>query len=368
MFLTVTSLTLHSPPADAGIWDFLKNLFSIFKSKGSSSSGGGGSYSGGGLADVSAGTSNPMGEDLDIKQYCPDGSENPEFAAQKYIIALADSSGSNCSTYKWRDRGTAPKGYVSGMALVFARKVCEEGSNSGSRSVASQSSQSSSKDALALYGKSGSLVNTYTLLIGLGMRESSGKHCEGRDQSASNTTAETAEAGMFQTSWNSRSASPEITELFNEYKSGKKECFKETFSKGVKCSSGNWSTYGRGSGAEFQELSKHCPAFAADVAAVNVRVLRKHYGPLNRGEAEFRNGCATMLTGVQDAVRQNPQLCDGLLKGEGRAPASTGEQASSCTAQNSTTVSPETTPAGDSTIAAPATIESTTDEGAAIAR
>ena len=38
----------------------------------------------------------------------------------------------------------------------------------------------------------------FVLLIGLGMRESSGKYCEGRDKSASNRSAETAEAGLFQ--------------------------------------------------------------------------------------------------------------------------------------------------------------------------
>ena len=49
------------------------------------------------------------------------------------------------------------------------------------------------------------------------MRESSGKYCEGRDKSADNTTAETAEAGLFQTSFNARRSSPLLPKLFAEF-------------------------------------------------------------------------------------------------------------------------------------------------------
>ena len=41
--------------------------------------------------------------------------------------------------------------------------------------------------------------------LGLGMRESSGQYCCGRDTSEDNTTADTAEAGLFQMSWNAMS-------------------------------------------------------------------------------------------------------------------------------------------------------------------
>jgi len=37
------------------------------------------------------------------------------------------------------------------------------------------------------------------------MRESSGQYCCGRDTSEDNTTADTAEAGLFQMSWNAMS-------------------------------------------------------------------------------------------------------------------------------------------------------------------
>ena len=39
----------------------------------------------------------------------------------------------------------------------------------------------------------------FVMLLGLGMRESSGRYCEGRDF-GTNVSADTAEAGMYQTS------------------------------------------------------------------------------------------------------------------------------------------------------------------------
>jgi len=51
------------------------------------------------------------------------------------------------------------------------------------------------------------LRHLFVLLTGLGMRESSGHYGEGRDASATNTSAYTAEAGLFQVSYNSHHAS-----------------------------------------------------------------------------------------------------------------------------------------------------------------
>ena len=55
----------------------------------------------------------------------------------------------------------------------------------------------------------------FVLLMGLGMRESSGKHCEGRDRSASNSTSDTAEAGLYQTSWNANTCCTDFVNLFD---------------------------------------------------------------------------------------------------------------------------------------------------------
>jgi hypothetical protein len=74
------------------------------------------------------------------------------------------------------------------------------------------------------------LCHLFVLLIGLGMRESSGKYCEGRDRAASNTSAASAEAGMFQTSFDAASANPLLGQLFEQYltkPNGFAEIFKE---------------------------------------------------------------------------------------------------------------------------------------------
>ena len=62
-------------------------------------------------------------------------------------------------------------------------------------------------------------VNTLAEITG--MRESSGQHCCGRDISADNVTADTAEAGLFKragtpraAAWKSKKVRPEADDLF----------------------------------------------------------------------------------------------------------------------------------------------------------
>src|SRR5262249_50877642 len=145
------------------------------------------------------------------------------------------------------------------------------------------------------------LRHLFVLLIGLGMRESSGRYCEGRDRSASNTTAETAEAGLFQTSFNARSASPLMQPLFVKY-STNPTGFVEIFKEGVHCRPSDLENFGSGDGEEFQRLSKACPAFAAEFAALGLRNIRKHWGPINTKAAEIRSEGDAMLKRVQDLV------------------------------------------------------------------
>jgi hypothetical protein len=156
------------------------------------------------------------------------------------------------------------------------------------------------------------LRHLFVLLIGLGMRESSGKYCEGRDRSASNTTAETAEAGLFQTSFNARSASPLLPVIFAQYKANP-QGFLDVFKEGVRCSAAGLENFGSGEGVEFQRLSKECPAFAAEFAAVGLRHVRKHWGPIAMRAAEVRAECDEMLRQVQDAVDASPVICSALL-------------------------------------------------------
>jgi hypothetical protein len=138
-------------------------------------------------------------------------------------------------------------------------------------------------------------------LTGLGMRESSGRCCEGRDLSASNTTADTAEAGLFQQSWNSRFASPELPKLFAEY-SANPQGFYAIFSEGITPHAGDLDDFGSGDGEAFQALCKSCPAFAVECAAVGLRTIRTHWGPINRQEAELRPEADSLFQQVQSIV------------------------------------------------------------------
>src|SRR5262245_60353301 len=91
-----------------------------------------------------------------------------------------------CATKTWPGRGLAPKAYIRGIALVFARAVCNPTRDDVKITSEAKASgaQGRKKDALTWYnarfsaaGMSNdtagldSLRHTYALLIGLGMRE-----------------------------------------------------------------------------------------------------------------------------------------------------------------------------------------------------
>ena len=227
--------------------------------------------------------------------------------------------------FDWPRRGVAPVGYIKGMAVVYARVYCKlRAGDPFAVEMAKAKAQSTSRDALSWYDDEfralgmrndaagvATLRHLFVLLIGLGMRESSGKHCEGRDRSQSNTTAQTAEAGLFQTSFNARSGSPLLPRLFAQYLENPSG-FVEIFREDVRCTAANLENFGSGQGRDFQRLSKECPAFAAEFAAVGLRNVRKHWGPITRKEAEIRPEADAMLRDVQDAIDASPDLCAAL--------------------------------------------------------
>jgi hypothetical protein len=247
----------------------------------------------------------------------------PDSAPIDQITQIAAQS--DIARYSWKDRGVAPKGYIKGMALVYARVYSKlNAGDAAAAEMAKAKSDDSDHDALAWYDPvfaaagmnndtagADTLRHLFVLLIGLGMRESSGKYCEGRDTSASNTTAETAEAGLFQTSFNARTASPLLPKLFAAY-SENASGFVEIYKEGVKCSAAELENFGSGDGKEFQRLSKACPAFAAEFAAVGLRNIRKHWGPIIRRGAEVRLECDEMLRQVQAAVDESPEAFSAL--------------------------------------------------------
>jgi len=216
--------------------------------------------------------------------------------------------------YSWKDRGVAPPGYTIGMALAFAITHLQLGGDvSWAVQMAKANTHNSDKDALSWYAgkfddlgmnndQSGpdTLRHLWVLMLGLGMRESSGRHCEGRDQSASNVSSDTAEAGLFQQSWNSSNSTPEMPKEMNFFDQDQTSCFLQAFKQGVSCSSSEWSCYGSGTGYHFQELCKSCPTYAAQSCASGLRTIRQHWGPINRYEAEVKSAADDMFKQVQD--------------------------------------------------------------------
>ena len=226
----------------------------------------------------------------------------------------------------WKDRGVAPVGYIKGMALTFGRAYCKlKAGDPAAAEMAKAVTTNIARDALTWYkdrfaeagmdnsvAGADTLRHLFVLLTGLGMRESSGQHCEGRDRSAHNTTAETAEAGLFQMSFNARSASPLLPSLFAHY-SANPSGFVDVFKEGVRCSASSLENFGSGEGKAFQRLCKECPAFAAEAAAVGLRNIRKHWGPISRRQAELRSECDELYRQVQAAVDASPALAAALL-------------------------------------------------------
>ena len=218
------------------------------------------------------------------------------------------------------DRGTAPLGYTVGMALAYATCVRKfEQGDMTAHEIARAETGDTDHDALALYRSQfakigminsvagrGVLRSVFVFLLGLGMQESSGKHCCGRDQSATNVESDTCEAGLFQTSWNYHVCATDAETLFDEYRHAlqrpESQCQLKTFEDEVSCSGDDWENYGSGTGTEFQELSKICPAFAVESAAVGIRNLRKHWGPIGRMEVQIVPEAKTLFIEIDDIL------------------------------------------------------------------
>jgi hypothetical protein len=226
------------------------------------------------------------------------------------IVQIAETS--EIAKYDWNDRGTAPPGYTAGIALCFALAAKWLDDRSPPAELMAQADrEDEDEDALSWYAEQfdeiemdntedglDTLRGLFVLLLGLGMRESSGRYCEGRDMSADNVSADTAEAGMFQTSWNIRSCCKEIPPLLDAYWRDPNG-FLDVFDNGVSPDGNDLGNYGSGDGAKYQFLSKFAPAFHVMVTALGLRYLRQHWGPINRSEVELRPEADDMLRRVQ---------------------------------------------------------------------
>ncbi len=227
------------------------------------------------------------------------------------IYTMAQTS--EIADYAWPDRGIAPTGYIAGIALCFAYAV-RSGDDDDAVNVMSQAQGNPEKDALAWYEaeftKLGmnnkvagpdTLRHLFVMMMGLGMRESSGRYCEGRDMSASNVASDTCEAGLFQTSWNIRSGSPTIEPLIFDFWDNPNG-FLSQFKEGITATANNLNSYGSGDGARYQWLSRFAPLFTVMVTGVGMRCLRQHWGPINRREVTLKKEADDLLKDVQELV------------------------------------------------------------------
>ncbi len=210
---------------------------------------------------------------------------------------------SKIAKYKWPQRGVLPVGYVKGMAVSYAKNICKPIKN-----------LNGGKGALEHYDLSRSQRSLFSLLVGLGPRESSGRHCTGRDTTNPRPSSEGAEAGLFQTSWNARNvpaangnkaATEEMIALFKHYSTDKSQCFLEFFKEGVTCTQSNWANYGSGDGAAYQKLAKECPGFHVEFTALTVLNTHRHHGPIVRKEVEIKAEAYEMLDAVEKFVKEN---------------------------------------------------------------
>jgi pimeloyl-ACP methyl ester carboxylesterase len=253
-------------------------------------------------------------------------SETADILARDGAIAAISTIAtiSDIARYAWRDRGVAPIGYTKGIALVYARVYLKlQAGDAAAVDMAKANTGDADNDVLAYdreaFGAAGlsnagsgvdTLRHMFVLLTGLGMRESSGKYCNGIDRTAS-VTEESAEAGLFSTAASlyqgvaakSNATNAILTGLFKyyvEHPSG----FADVFDEGVRCRPEDRANFGTGDGRDFQRLSKQNPAFAAEFAAVGLRHLCKYWGPIIRREVELRHECDAMLRQVQTFVEK----------------------------------------------------------------
>ncbi len=217
------------------------------------------------------------------------------------IINLATTS--SCARYEWNDRGSAPVGYIRGMALTYRKAFCDaRAGGTASTRVATGTLGQPGVDALAHYRLNPAtelerLRAVYTLMIGLGMRESSGNTTEGRDVNVTNPTAANAEAGLFQTSHDSFTLHPALAATEAAYRANPGACNLAAFRAGAR--DRNAPLVGTGQGAAFQKFNKECPSYAAEYSAVLLRVNRRHWGPINTRKAEFLTQCQSLLAQVE---------------------------------------------------------------------
>jgi hypothetical protein len=216
--------------------------------------------------------------------------------------------------HKWEARGTAPIGYVKGMAVAFGRVYCKlKRGDALAVDMARPDIGDDFTDALAhlralfvLHGMDNShggvdtLRHLFVVLYALGMRESSGQFSVGRDPGNKNPAASSSEAGLFQVSYDSHGKSLLLDKLIQQYRGSTD--FLDIFKEGVSPRTSDLRSDGTGAANEFQNLNKNCPAFAVEYACLALRHVRQYSGPINRKTIEITRVCDELFLAVQRLI------------------------------------------------------------------
>lgn len=245
-------------------------------------------------------------------------------AATPRIVAAAKASA--IARHNWKDRGVACIGYTAGMAVAYASAFArlqahDPVADRMSRALEPAFRDSHGRlkgDALTWYSDQFRAVGMgtataverlrglFVLLLGLGMRESSGRFCEGRDRSANNISADTAEAGLFQMSFDLVAPRAELLDVFHHYQSnpaeGLIEIFEMEVSPGPRPKDRENFGSPASSGFAFQKISKECPAMTAEIAALGLREVAGHWGPIINHAAEVRSASKELLLAVEQII------------------------------------------------------------------
>ncbi|PSO15694.1 hypothetical protein C7G42_27085 [Bradyrhizobium sp. MOS003] len=227
--------------------------------------------------------------------------------------------------YDWKNRGVACIGYTEGMAVAYASAYArlqahDPVADRMARALepAFHSHGHLKGDALSWYSDQLRAIGMgtataverlralFVLLLGLGMRESSGRFCEGRDRSANNRAADTAEAGLFQMSFDLIAPRAELLDVFHHYQDHPGEGLREIFEVDMRPRENDRDRENFGDpasrGFAFQKLSKQCPAMVVEIAALGLREEAGHWGPIINHAAEVRSASKELLQAVERIV------------------------------------------------------------------
>lgn len=239
---------------------------------------------------------------------------NPEIA----ITDIVDRKG--ITTIDWDNRGKAAWGYYYGMALMFASLYFRlKKGDAIVKEMAKVLQSDRDRDALKRFdevfaehkmynnkGEEDRLRHLFVLMFGLGVMESNGKHCAGKDVTMNFDHGDDTEAGLFQTSYNVRSVAKEkLSRVFETYRTSKPKGFLQYFKKGFTYY--ETKNYGTGDAEEFQKLSKECPAFSVEFTAIALRNVSNHWAPVKHindteRQLQIKTECDELLKQIQKYV------------------------------------------------------------------